>query len=155
MRGNYFMFVNKMALFHIQVINNLRSTNRYLETLQIKHQSLFHILCSLADSSADYISVLRKHWTCPICNQSMVITTLEKLEHEASCSEPEISRSFSLYLSIILTILSLENERLGCVWRGGERWEVSEMNEVNAISLGPTSGVGLRLMSLNNLYIFQ
>ncbi|PIK34094.1 putative ATP-dependent RNA helicase DHX34 [Apostichopus japonicus] len=90
-KGLFYIWMT--ALFYLQVINNLRSTNRYSETLQIRHQFLFHILLSLADASADYISVLRKHWTCPICNQSMVITTLEKLEHEASCSEPEMTSS--------------------------------------------------------------
>lgn len=49
----------------------------------------FFVYGCLADSSADYTSVLRKHWTCPVCNQAMIITTLERLEHEASCTQQE------------------------------------------------------------------
>ncbi|XP_038065791.1 probable ATP-dependent RNA helicase DHX34 isoform X2 [Patiria miniata] len=38
-----------------------------------------------SDPLGEYSSVVRRHWTCPHCTETLIITTLEKLQHEAEC----------------------------------------------------------------------
>ncbi|XP_071481519.1 probable ATP-dependent RNA helicase DHX34, partial [Diadema antillarum] len=35
---------------------------------------------------SSYTAVLRKHWTCPTCERGLVVTLVERLQHEAECS---------------------------------------------------------------------
>ncbi|XP_063963631.1 probable ATP-dependent RNA helicase DHX34 isoform X2 [Lytechinus pictus] len=45
--------------------------------------------CLIEDASnldSSYTSVLRKHWTCPTCERGLVVTLMERLQHEADCS---------------------------------------------------------------------
>ncbi|CAH1796146.1 unnamed protein product [Owenia fusiformis] len=45
--------------------------------------------CLQADSTAsvwgEYTSHMQKHWTCPHCNEPMIVTVLDRLQHEATC----------------------------------------------------------------------
>ncbi|XP_071946737.1 probable ATP-dependent RNA helicase DHX34 [Antedon mediterranea] len=34
-----------------------------------------------------YSSVLREHWTCPKCNEPMIVTMVERLEHQSQCNQ--------------------------------------------------------------------
>ncbi|XP_077992529.1 putative ATP-dependent RNA helicase DHX34 [Glandiceps talaboti] len=53
--------------------------------------------CLIDNETADmdeYGSVMRKHWICPICNSNMIVTVLEKIQHESQCTgEIEIKQS--------------------------------------------------------------
>ncbi|XP_064608809.1 probable ATP-dependent RNA helicase DHX34 [Liolophura sinensis] len=45
--------------------------------------------CLLDDVSAsvwgEYTSHMQKHWTCPSCNTSMIVSVVERLQHEVEC----------------------------------------------------------------------
>lgn len=51
---------------------------------------LFSLYFSLIEDAGNldssYTSVLRKHWTCPTCERGLVVTLMERLQHEAECS---------------------------------------------------------------------
>ncbi|XP_033630988.1 probable ATP-dependent RNA helicase DHX34 isoform X1 [Asterias rubens] len=38
-----------------------------------------------SDSLGEFSSVLRRHWSCPHCNDTLIVTTLEKIQHETEC----------------------------------------------------------------------
>ncbi|KAH9520121.1 DEAH (Asp-Glu-Ala-His) box polypeptide 34 [Bulinus truncatus] len=46
--------------------------------------------CLLDDASAnvwgEFTQGMQRHWKCPFCSQSMLVTVLERLQHEAVCS---------------------------------------------------------------------
>ena len=53
--------------------------------------------CSLVedgsvDISGEYCSFLQKHWTCPQCGQSLIVTLGEKLHHEQQCMGGETGK---------------------------------------------------------------
>ncbi|XP_022092525.1 probable ATP-dependent RNA helicase DHX34 [Acanthaster planci] len=53
---------------------------------QVNDYLTFGCLYNVAsDPLGEFSSVIRRHWTCPHCTQTLIITTLEKLQHEAEC----------------------------------------------------------------------
>lgn len=50
---------------------------------------------------------MQKHWTCPRCKASLIVTVLERLRHESECQSANINgTNKSLDYNIVLQILT-------------------------------------------------
>ncbi|XP_074651789.1 putative ATP-dependent RNA helicase DHX34 [Tubulanus polymorphus] len=54
---------------------------------QINEYLIYNCLCdnSTADIWGEYTSCLQKHWLCPYCNETMIVTVEERLAHQTEC----------------------------------------------------------------------
>jgi len=58
--------------------------------------------CLLDDETSsvwgEYTTCLQRHWTCPRCQQSLIVTIGERLEHEQQCEAKELEASASQFV---------------------------------------------------------
>ncbi len=40
----------------------------------------------VSSAYGEYTTYMQRHWTCPKCEQRMIVTVVEKLQHEQQCS---------------------------------------------------------------------
>jgi len=59
--------------------------------------------CLLDDETSsvwgEFTTCLQRHWTCPHCEQTLIVTVGERLEHERQCEEQQLEASASQYVS--------------------------------------------------------
>lgn len=74
----------------------------------IRFFSFFYHVYSLIDEDSaaiwgEYTSSMQKHWTCPRCKASLIVTVLERLRHESECQSANINgMNKSLDYNIVL-----------------------------------------------------
>ena len=58
--------------------------------------------CLLDDETSsvwgEYTTCLQRHWTCPRCEQTLIVTIGERLEHEQKCEEKQLEASASRFV---------------------------------------------------------
>jgi len=58
--------------------------------------------CLLDDETSsiwgEYTTCLQRHWTCPRCQQTLIVTVGERLEHEQQCEEQQLEASASQFV---------------------------------------------------------
>lgn len=58
--------------------------------------------CLLDDDASsvwgEYTMCLQRHWTCPRCEQTLIVTVGERLEHEQQCEEKQLDASASQFV---------------------------------------------------------
>ena len=47
---------------------------------------------------------MQRHWTCPQCNEKLLVTVVEKLQHEQKCSVDVEQSSHGIYLCYLFSV---------------------------------------------------
>jgi len=61
--------------------------------------------CLLDDDASsvwgEYTTCLQRHWTCPRCQQTLIVTVGERLEHEQQCEQKQLETNASQFVDSI------------------------------------------------------
>ena len=74
----------------------------HIQTHYICCCSLFNVA---SDSLGEFSSVLRRHWSCPHCNDTLIVTTLEKIQHETECLQASTGQ-YTVFRDVISPFLT-------------------------------------------------